>query len=118
MMPQSLSPDDPSLSAEMRKALSLFRCPPRHLLCAQTVCAAMGREDLVDSMKEHSGGRAPGGTCGALYAAIAMAPQREAEMRAFFRSSLGSDLCKELKQLHHVPCPHCVVTAIRALTAM
>ena len=110
-----ISPQDPSLSPEMRTALSIFRCPPRRLLCAQTVCSAMGREDLTEEMKECSGGRAPGGTCGALFAAITIAPEREAALRELYRSSLGSDLCRELKQRHRVPCPHCIVTAIRGL---
>lgn len=96
-------------------ALSIFRQPPRHLNCAQTVCVAMDREDLVDAMKNCNVGKAPGGTCGALYAAIAISPEREEELRTTFTKALGATTCAQLKAIHGVPCPHCVATAVHAL---
>ena len=99
------------------KALSLFRQPPRCLNCAQTICAAMGREDLVESMQNSARGQAPGGTCGALYAAMSLAPERADSLRAAFTAALGANTCAALKELRN-PCPRCVVTAIRLLTSV
>ncbi len=107
---------DTQLTPIEQKALSIFRQPPRHLNCAQTVCATMGREELVPAMQNCNVGRAPGGTCGALYAAIAMAPERESELRELFTRTLGADKCALLKRDGHVPCPRCVCTAVRVLS--
>lgn len=49
------------------KALSMFRAEPYRYNCAQTVCAALERMDLVEPLSACSGGRAPDGLCGALY---------------------------------------------------
>lgn len=97
------------------KALSLFRQPPRCLNCAQTICAAMDREDLVDAMQNSARGKAPGGTCGALFAAMTLAPERADDIRAEFTNTLGANTCDELKARRN-PCPRSVVTAIRLLT--
>lgn len=48
------------------KALSMFRAEPYRYNCAQTVCAALERMDLVEPLSACSGGRAPDGLCGAL----------------------------------------------------
>ncbi len=106
---------DSQLTPLEQKALSLFRQPPRHLNCAQTVCAAMGHEELVPAMQHCNVGKAPGGTCGALHAAITMAPGREAELRALFKRTLGAEKCALLKRDGRIPCPRCVCTAVRAL---
>ena len=97
------------------KALSLFRQPPRHLNCAQTICATVDREDLLDEMQDKSRGQAPCGTCGALFAAMSLAPERAEEMRTAFTDTLGANTCSELKALH-TPCPRCVLTAVRLVT--
>ena len=52
------------------KALSMFRAEPYRYNCAQTVCAALERMDLVEPLSACSGGRAPDGLCGALYGAL------------------------------------------------
>lgn len=97
------------------KALSLFRQPPRHLNCAQTICATMGREDLVEAMQNSARGKAPGGTCGALYAAMTLCPDRAQELHAAFTGELGANTCATLKGAG-TPCPRCVLTAVRLLT--
>lgn len=97
------------------KALSLFRQPPRCLNCAQTICAAMDREDLVESMQNSARGHAPGGSCGALFAAMTLAPDRAESIRDAFTAALGANTCAALKTAH-TPCPRCVLTAIRLLT--
>lgn len=97
------------------KALSVFRQPPRCLNCAQTICYAMDREDLVESMQNKARGNAPGGTCGALFAAMTLAPDRAEDIRAAFTATLGANTCAELKARHN-PCPRCVLTAVHLLT--
>lgn len=96
------------------KALSIFRQPPRCLNCAQTICATMDREDLVESMQDKARGNAPGGTCGALFAAMALAPERAESLRKAFTQALGANTCAALKAAH-TPCPRSVTTAIRLL---
>lgn len=106
---------DAHLSPIEQKAMALFRRPPLRLNCAQTVCAAMGRDDLVPAMQNCNVGKAPGGTCGALYAAICVAPEREQELRDVFCHTLGADTCAQLKRDGRVPCPQCVCTAVKTL---
>lgn len=57
------------------KALSMFRAEPYRYNCAQTVCAALERMDLVEPLSACSGGRAPDGLCGALYGALQCSPE-------------------------------------------
>ncbi len=83
--------------------------------CAQTVCAAFGREDLLESMKTCGGGRAPEGTCGALYGAMQLAPERAESLKAAFAAVNGATQCRLLKGENRVPCQVCVRTAVELL---
>lgn len=96
------------------KALAIFRRPPRCLNCAQTICAAFDREDLVDDMADKARGHAPGGLCGALFAAITLHPERAEQIHAAFTASQGADTCSALKALA-VPCPQNVARACRLI---
>ncbi len=100
---------------EVEKALSSFRQPPHMYNCAQTICAAFGREDLLESMQSCGGGRAPEGTCGALYGAMQVCPQRAAELQAAFQAANGATQCRQLKGENRVPCQVCVRTAAELL---
>lgn len=95
------------------RALSTFRQPPCLYNCAQTVCAAFGRNDLLEQMKGCGGGRAEGGTCGALHAAICLAgPDRADSVKVAFHMECGGTHCRELKGgKPMVPCQKCVSTA-------
>ena len=94
------------------KALSTFREPPYMYNCAQTICAAFGREDLLEPMKACGGGKAPEGTCGALYAAMTLAGDKALELMEAFRSIHGACSCRELKGgTPRVACQDCVKTA-------
>ncbi len=99
----------------VEKALSTFRQPPHMYNCAQTVCAAFGRDDLLEAMKSCGGGRAPEGTCGALYGAMQVAPERAEEIKAAFLAANGATLCRQLKGENRVPCQVCVRTAAELL---
>ncbi len=100
---------------EVEKALSTFRQPPFMHNCAQTICAAFGREDLLEAMKSCGGGRAPEGTCGALYGAMQVCPERAEAIKAAFAAANGATQCCHLKGENRVPCQVCVRTAAELL---
>lgn len=97
----------------VERALSTFRQPPYSYNCAQTICAAFGRVDLLEQMKTCGAGRADGGTCGALHAAMYLAgPERAQSVAEAFRAECGGTHCRELKGGKPVvPCQKCVSTA-------
>ena len=101
-----------AIMKRVEQALSSFRQPYN---CAQTICAAFGREDLLEEMKLCGGGRAPEGTCGALYGAMQVAPERAESLRAAFCAATGAFQCSHLKGELRVPCQTCVKTAAELL---
>ena len=75
---------------EIQKATSAFRKP---YSCAQTIYAAFSGSDdsKLAYYKENSGGRAPENMCGALFAAMELAPESaRAEIAAAFAERAGS----------------------------
>jgi len=101
-------------------ATTVFHRPPENLNCAQAVLDAYqsvtGRSvALVADYKAHGGGRAPGGECGALYAACQCAPEAAAALRSAFVSKTGSPFCKEIKGAQRIRCAECVGTAAELL---
>lgn len=96
----------------VEQALAIFRQPYN---CAQTICVAFGRDDLTEEMKACGGGRAPEGTCGALYGAMQVAPERADEIKAAFCAAIGGTECRVLKGEHRVACQTCVKTAAQLL---
>ena len=99
----------------VEQALATFRQKPLMYNCAQTVCAAFGREDLVEPMAACGGGRAPEGTCGALYGAMQVAPEKAAAVLAAFTAANGASTCRELKGFNRVSCQECVRSAATIL---
>lgn len=94
------------------RALSLFRTAPYCYNCAQTICAAVRRMDLLEAMAEFGHGKAPEGLCGALYGALQSSPEeKRPEVLRRFVSKLGYSKCKELKREGRVSCPECVAAA-------
>lgn len=94
------------------KALSTFRTEPWRHNCAQAVCAALGREDLLEAVSACGTGRAPDGVCGALYGALLCTPvQSREELKRRFVEKLGYSHCRELKKEGCVPCRDCVASA-------
>lgn len=93
------------------KALGTFRTKPWMHNCAQAVAAAFGREDLLEPLQACGGGNAPENTCGALWGAIQVAPEREAELREIFGRVNGATTCSALKRECRVPCQTCVKVA-------
>ena len=96
----------------MNHALELFQSVPRAHNCAQAVAAGCGHPELNGELASCGGGRAPEGRCGALHALLRMLPEECAEaVREKFISVNGSEFCRELKTVLHVPCAQCVETA-------
>ena len=98
----------------MNNALEIFQRVPRTHNCAQSVAAGCGHPELVVELASCGGGRAPEGRCGALHAAMLMAgPKKQETIRRQFIAENGSEFCRELKSVHHVPCEKCVECAAR-----
>ena len=99
----------------MNNALELFGAFPRKHNCAQAVACGLGADGLYDDLSSCGGGRAPGGMCGALYAAMQMVPEAERlRLQEEFAAALGAVDCAALKQQLNVPCVECVRIAAEA----
>jgi hypothetical protein len=101
-------------------ALKAFRQPPERLNCAQSVLHAWhvvsGDTSIaLADLKPFGGGRAPGGICGALYAACLIAPERADGLKSAFAARLGSPGCKALRAAGQHPCETCVAQASELL---
>ena len=92
--------------------VDFYTAVPKLHNCAQAVAAGAGREDLVESFAVCGGGKAPGGLCGALHAALALAPESEHEnIKACFAEKAGALTCREIKSGTLFPCSECVRVA-------
>jgi hypothetical protein len=104
----------------MEKAVIFFR--NRQGNCAQAVAHSWCEKTCGDCQEyEHlhdcGHGRAPDGTCGALYAAKLIAgPERAAQIEAAFaQASGGFTKCREIRSHRALACVQCVSTAARLL---
>ena len=102
------------------RALKVFRQPPEHLNCAQSVLYAW-REVSGDTsiplaeVKLFGGGRAPDGLCGALHTACMVAPDQAEALKQIFADRLDSIYCKELRAAKVHPCETCVTQVTELL---
>ena len=104
------------MSTRTEKAIAFFTSVPRAGNCAQCVTKAFADDAAVMEMAACGGGNAPGGLCGALYAAMSLAGEKDREsLRSDFRERAGSDLCRELKGSCGTPCRECVEIASELL---
>ena len=93
-------------------AVEIYTAVPKMHNCAQAVAAGAGREDLVEAFKVCGGGKAPGGLCGALHAALVLAPESEHDaIKTAFAEKAGALTCSEIKTVTHFPCAECVRAA-------
>ena len=96
----------------MTRAHQLFTAVPKKHNCAQAVMDGCGgTPEQVAEMAACGGGRAPGGLCGALHAALTLCPDHAEEIKAEFARRAGALTCRDLKTVAHTPCPICVETA-------
>lgn len=93
--------------------------------CAQAVAEALREglrldEGLVLSMSKATGGRAPLGYCGAVYAAMKVAeekaPHRQQDIEAYFLKEAGGLTCREIRSERKLLCADCVEQAARLLS--
>ena len=100
----------------MSRAGELFTAPGHPFNCAQAVALGNGHEEQKEDLVRCGGGRAPGGICGALHAALLLAPedQREA-IQAEFQRQAGALTCREIKGQTSTPCLQCVEIATALL---
>lgn len=96
------------------KATDTFRNPSYGHNCAQSVANKYKdlykSSDIVSEYAPYVGGRAPGGLCGALYAAMQAVPEHADEIRAEFVASCGAETCRAIKTESKTPCQVCVDT--------
>lgn len=96
----------------MTPAEQLFTAVPKRHNCAQAVAEGAGRADLAAELASCGGGRAPGGTCGALHAALLILPEeKRAAAREKFIRAVGAASCREIKTQTGTPCLKCVAAA-------
>ncbi len=92
----------------MNKSREIFEAIPKTHNCAQSVAAGSGAAERCGELAACGGGRAPGGLCGALHAALLLTPEETHEaLCREFEDVAGSTLCREIKAIHHVPCAEC-----------
>ena len=96
------------------KALQYFRKDPYRYNCAQSICAACGRNDLLEATSNCGTGKAPDGLCGALYAALLILPDNQSQdVIEQFKKANGAIHCIQLKKECKVPCQQCLEVAER-----
>lgn len=108
------------MSTEKAKDYYLNKSGKGKLNCGQAVIAAFIDKFLLDEnairlFAAYGSGRAPGGECGACYAAKFILkgnhPEKISQCEDAFVSKAGSTKCKEIRRLKKLPCVGCVETA-------
>ena len=102
-----------------KKARGLFRGEEKYS-CSEAVGKAFQEtcdfdDAAIQVMKAFRGGQAPGGVCGAVYAALKVLntdEQRAAFERAFIEKA-GTVNCRELRAAKKLSCHDCVEVAAR-----
>ena len=96
-------------------AIDTFRAAPFRHNCAQAVANQWrhlySSSDIVADYQPYVAGGAPGGLCGALYAATQAVPEHAEEIAGEFEAQAGSCKCREIKTITKFPCQQCVILA-------
>ena len=102
-------------------ALDFFRGEYRYN-CAQAVLKAYAPtvgagESCLDRFSQFGSGRAPGGECGALFAAksILEDPAAKKEVEKEFVDVAGTTRCRDIRKGRRASCEQCVQTAANAV---
>jgi len=92
------------------------------LNCAQSILKAFRhRKDItqneIDAARALGGGKAAGGVCGALHAALLLEDEHEKQqsLRETFAQRAGSEQCREIRSKKLVTCAQCVELAAELL---
>ncbi len=106
---------------EKPNALDFFRGEYRYN-CAQAILKAYAPtvgagEACLDRFSQFGSGRAPGGECGALFAARAIVADSNAkkEVEREFVEVAGTTRCRDIRKGRRVSCEQCVQTAANAV---
>ncbi len=104
----------------VERALTAYQ--QERLNCAQSILRAFQphrhiHEDDIVKAKQHGGGRAEAGVCGALHAALQLVdePEKRQHVRDAFVARAGSDTCREIRRASRIPCVECVRIAASLL---
>lgn len=104
------------------KALAHFRNPYN---CAQAVLKAFQDvhaipDQHIEDMASCGGGRAEGGTCGALHAAQQLIKDEvmRQKLNESFLQEAGALTCHEVRSLKKLSCADCVQTAARIVATL
>jgi len=93
--------------------------------CAQSVAEALRHpfdleDDFVKAMAGATGGRAPLGYCGAVYAALRIAeekvPGKKEEIENYFKNTGGGLTCRDIRAHRKLSCVDCVQRAADMLS--
>lgn len=102
-------------------ALEFFRGESRYN-CAQAVLRAYAPavgvgKTCLDRFSQFGSGRAPGGECGALFAAksILEDPAAKKEVEKAFVDVAGTTICRDIRKGRRASCEQCVQTAANAV---
>ncbi len=106
---------------EKPDALKFFRGGYRYN-CAQAILKAYApvvgvEESCFDRFSQFGSGRAPGGECGALFAAkaiVAKSPAKQ-EVEKEFAETAGTTRCRDIRKGRRVSCEQCVQIAANAV---
>ena len=99
------------------KAVDYFHNTPERLNCAQAILTAWKdecgvSEEMIQNFKQFGGGKAPEGTCGALYAAEYLVQKQEnVSVIGDFAKQTGSHACRSIRANGTVSCQRCVEIA-------
>ncbi len=112
------------MAGKTAKKYFLGQGVPR-LGCAQSVAEALREpfgldDDLVQAMAGATGGRAPSGLCGAVYAALRVAgekaPHKKQEIEDFFKKEAGGVTCRDIRSRRQLMCADCVEKAAQIMS--
>ena len=102
------------------KSLSAYRTGGQN--CAQSLYTGFQEllqvpSEVIKAAKMQGGGKAEGGLCGALHAALDLADHAETkkELQARFEELAGSQQCREIRQKKQMRCDQCVELAAAVL---
>ena len=122
-----MSPDTPrhdgirNTNMDKPNALEFFRGEYRYN-CAQAILKAYAPvvgagKPCLDRFSQFGSGRAPGGECGALFAAKALVADGSAKkaVEREFVEIAGTTKCRDIRKGRRVSCEQCVQTAANAV---
>lgn len=99
-----------------------FHVKPENANCAQSVLRGFQKElnvpeNLIEKFRSYGGGRAPEGTCGALFAADFLLEKISKDsIQGDFVQKAGSFSCREIRRKNQLSCLQCVGMADELLS--